>query len=78
MSREQFKKLEIGQKIKFKNNLIIGETYGFLMLLYGMDVHIGKVVTVCRKSDIVVNICEDICKYAYTPEMFEDTFKFGK
>lgn len=76
MNKIQYDKLKVGDRIKFRRDLIVENCYGFI-LLDKMATHLGKYVTVTGLSTIsAVFIKEN--GYIFHYEMFEDTFKFGK
>lgn len=82
MTEEEFKKLKVGDTIKFKKDLIFLRNYGHIRFLYGMAEQIGekRKILEISPSGLAFKV-NDPYGFYYSIEMIENTsitFKFGK
>lgn len=81
MRLKEFKKLKVGDKVKVKYNLVPDKFYGINVFVGEMSKHKGKNVTIDGFDYYhqQISIREDkYYDFLYTPEMLENTFKFGR
>lgn len=83
MTREEFDKLNIGDKVKIRKDLVNYEKYGNETFVEEMSVHCGKFVTI-KDFPYDYEFCveepgeDGYDDYYYTLEMIGDTFIFGR
>ena len=67
-------KFKVGDKVRVKKNLEIGNTYGCEAFVHDMDKFRGMIVTIHKifKYSALYSIEEDNHTFSWTEEMFED------
>lgn len=78
MTKKQFKKLKIGDRIILKNDLIISQRYGLITFIPAMTEIKGEIKKVTNVKSYGIIWIEDRYHFGYSYEMFDKVFKFGK
>lgn len=66
-------KYKVGDKVKVRNDLVVGKTYGYdVIFTDDMARYKGQVTTISRVGNDFYKIKDDIYYWSWVDEMFED------